>query len=88
VSASQILPEAASDVHAMQSPVPAFDAIEVDAIHVAAALSLADDDGLTLAIWDARLHGAGRDRGLETSPQLSAEAGRSVRVIAGRSIRA
>lgn len=39
----------------------------LDALHLASALML-PREGLTLATWDARLHRAARDRGLETLP--------------------
>jgi uncharacterized protein len=39
----------------------------LDALHLAAALSLPDGD-LTFATWDTRLHGAARDEGLQTLP--------------------
>lgn len=39
----------------------------LDALHLAAALSLPDAD-LTLATWDARLHRAAEDEGLRTLP--------------------
>ena len=39
----------------------------LDALHLAAALSL-DGDGVTFATWDARLHRAAREHGLRTLP--------------------
>ncbi|MGA8744821.1 MAG: type II toxin-antitoxin system VapC family toxin [Solirubrobacterales bacterium] len=39
----------------------------LDALHLAAALLL-PPDGLTVATWDARLHRAAVDQGLETLP--------------------
>lgn len=39
----------------------------LDALHLASALVLPPED-LTVATWDARLHRAARDRGLETLP--------------------
>lgn len=39
----------------------------LDALHLAAALVLSAED-LTVATWDARLHRAARDQGLETLP--------------------
>ena len=39
----------------------------LDALHLAAATFLPDGD-LTLATWDARLHRAARDEGLDTLP--------------------
>ena len=39
----------------------------LDALHLAAALSLPDAD-LTLATWDARLHSAAQDEGVRTLP--------------------
>jgi predicted nucleic acid-binding protein len=39
----------------------------LDALHLAAALSLPTDD-LTFATWDARLHRAARGEGLDTLP--------------------
>jgi predicted nucleic acid-binding protein len=40
----------------------------LDALHLAAALRLGDED-LTLATWDTRLHAAARDQGLRTLPE-------------------
>ncbi|HWM64254.1 MAG TPA: type II toxin-antitoxin system VapC family toxin [Solirubrobacterales bacterium] len=40
----------------------------LDALHLAAALSLPDDGDLTLATWDVRLHRAAQDEGLATLP--------------------
>ena len=40
----------------------------LDALHLAAALALPDED-LTLATWDTRLHAAARDQGLHTLPE-------------------
>jgi uncharacterized protein len=39
----------------------------LDALHLAAVLSLPDGD-LTFATWDARLHSAAQDEGLRTLP--------------------
>jgi predicted nucleic acid-binding protein len=39
----------------------------LDALHLASALVL-PPEGLTIATWDARLHRAARDQGLETLP--------------------
>jgi predicted nucleic acid-binding protein len=39
----------------------------LDALHLAAALAL-PREGLTFATWDARLHRAARDHGLQTLP--------------------
>lgn len=39
----------------------------LDALHLAAALTLSSDD-LTLATWDGRLHRAAREEGLATLP--------------------
>jgi predicted nucleic acid-binding protein len=39
----------------------------LDALHLAAALSL-DGDDVTFATWDARLHRAAREHGLRTLP--------------------
>jgi predicted nucleic acid-binding protein len=39
----------------------------LDALHLAAALSLSGDD-VTFATWDARLHRAAREHGLRTLP--------------------
>jgi predicted nucleic acid-binding protein len=39
----------------------------LDALHLAAALTLPDGD-LTFATWDSRLHGAARAEGLDTLP--------------------
>jgi uncharacterized protein len=40
----------------------------LDALHLAAALRLEDED-LTLATWDTRLHAAARNRDLRTLPE-------------------
>jgi uncharacterized protein len=40
----------------------------LDALHLAAALRLANED-LTLATWDTRLHAAARNQGLRTLPE-------------------
>lgn len=40
----------------------------LDALHLAAALSLAGEEGLTFATWDARLHRVARAYGLRTLP--------------------
>lgn len=40
----------------------------LDALHLAAALRLGDED-LTLATWDTQLHAAARDQGLRTLPE-------------------
>jgi predicted nucleic acid-binding protein len=40
----------------------------LDALHLASALVLPPED-LTVATWDARLHRAARDQGLETLPE-------------------
>jgi len=40
----------------------------LDALHLAAALLLPDED-LTVAVWDRRLHAAARAEGLERFPQ-------------------
>jgi predicted nucleic acid-binding protein len=43
----------------------------LDALHLAAALSLEGDD-VTFATWDARLHSAAREHGLRTLPAVLA----------------
>lgn len=43
----------------------------LDALHLAAALSLPGED-LTFATWDARLHQAARDQGLHALPAVLA----------------
>lgn len=40
----------------------------LDALHLAAALMIADDD-LVLATWDMRLHSAARSEGLKLIPE-------------------
>lgn len=41
----------------------------LDALHLAAALTIADDD-LVLATWDRRLHAAARAKGLRLIPEV------------------
>lgn len=40
----------------------------LDALHLAAALMIADDD-LVLAVWDRRLHAAARTEGIRLIPE-------------------
>ena len=58
--------DAALAEHAAQLALSA-ELRSLDALHLAAALLLSPD-GLTVATWDARLHRAAVDQGLETLP--------------------
>lgn len=62
VDVDQVLVERAAEL-AIESGLRSL-----DALHLAAALSLAEGDALTFATWDARLHRAARAHGLRTLP--------------------
>ncbi len=61
VEVNQVLTEHAAELAVSQG------LRSLDALHLAAALSLPDTD-LTFATWDRRLHRAARDQGLRTLP--------------------